>query len=416
MNRRVKGSQGTAREALRGPGSERHSGADGGARASERSVGLVSFATLFVIGTDTLLVAPLLPLLQRELGVDVARSGWLVSAYSLGYALFALLAGPLSDRADRRRVLLSGVVAFTIFTAACGAAWGFWSLFLMRLLAGVAAAFVTPQIWASIPMVVAPASVVRTMGYATAGLAVAQVAGIPLGSFLSAQGWRLPFFAIAVASALLWALLAARFPSVPPSPTSESRLFGAYAHVVRSRVLVLSLIAYLVFQLGNFTALSFVGTWFARDFGATQNMIGWAMVVIGLGNAIGSLNGSRLVARVGARPFHVGGIVAMAIVYGLSSFVSSLWAGALIVFGAMLVGGALFPVLMAQLQSHTTAARGTVSSLANAAMYAGTTIGGAVGGPLLTRFPGYSGVAMFAVAAYTASLAIYALAGAFRRE
>lgn len=47
-------------------------------------------------------------------------------------------------------------------------------------------------------------------------------------------------------------------------------------------------------------------------------------------------------------------------------------------------------------------------------MYAGTTIGGAVGGYLLTRFTGYSGVAVFTVAAYAVSLGVYALAGAFR--
>ena len=46
--------------------------------ASEPTMRLLSFSTLFVIGTDTFLTAPLLPLLQREFGVSVSRSGWLV--------------------------------------------------------------------------------------------------------------------------------------------------------------------------------------------------------------------------------------------------------------------------------------------------------------------------------------------------
>jgi len=100
------------------------------------TMGWLSFFTMFVIGTDTFLVAPLLPLLQRELDVPLSRAGWLVSAYALGYALFALVAGPVSDRHDRRRVILSGLAAFAVFTCACGLAWSFWSMVAARFLAG----------------------------------------------------------------------------------------------------------------------------------------------------------------------------------------------------------------------------------------------------------------------------------------
>ncbi|AMD88210.1 MFS transporter permease [Actinomyces radicidentis] len=377
---------------------------------------LISFATLFVIGTDTFLTAPLLPLLQREFGVSVSQSGWLVSAYALGYALFALIAGPISDRLDRRKVLLAGLIGFTVFTAACGGTWDFWSLFATRLFAGIAAAFVTPQIWASIPVTVAPPSIVKTMGYATAGLAIAQVVGIPIGSFLSSLGWRIPFFAIAAASVLLWILLYARFPNVRPANAAGGRLFAPYAHVGRSRPLMLSLVAYLLFQTGNFAALSFIGSWFSQDFGATQTMIGAAMIVIGLGNAIGSLTGSRLVARLGQQRSLLLGILALGAIYLVTAFVHTMWIAVVVLALGMLVGGFLFPVLMSELQSHTDLARGTVSSLSNAAMYAGTTIGGAVGGYLLTQFTGYSGVAVFTVAAYIVSLGVYAFGGAFKKS
>ena len=85
---------------------------------------LVSFSTLFVIGTDTLLTAPLLPLLSKEFNTSTEQSGWFVSAYALGYAVFALIAGPLSDRIDRRRIILTGSIGFTLFTGLCGLAWG----------------------------------------------------------------------------------------------------------------------------------------------------------------------------------------------------------------------------------------------------------------------------------------------------
>ena len=151
------------------------------------TVGWLSFATMFIVGTDTFLVAPLLPELREQFDVTTQASGWLVSAYALGYALCALVAGPISDRMDRRRMLLIGMVGFAVLTASCGLAWGFWSMAAFRFLAGVAAALATPQIWASIPQLVPADRIVRTMGRATAGLAIAQLAGIPLGAFRACQ-------------------------------------------------------------------------------------------------------------------------------------------------------------------------------------------------------------------------------------
>ena len=237
------------------------------------TMGWLSFFTMFVIGTDTFLVAPLLPLLQRELDVPLSRAGWLVSAYALGYALFALVAGPVSDRHDRRRVILSGLAAFAVLTCACGLAWSFWSMVAARFLAGVSAAFVSSQIWASIPMTVPRPSIITVMGYATAGLAVAQVAGVPIGSYLSVRGWQLPFFVVAAVSVVLWGLLFLAFPHVRPVGESVD-VVGSYRRVLGSRVLRWSLLAYLVFQTGNYASFSFIGSWLAKDFGASQTAIG----------------------------------------------------------------------------------------------------------------------------------------------
>ena len=383
------------------------------------TMGWLSFFTMFVIGTDTFLVAPLLPLLQRELAVPLSRAGWLVSAYALGYALFALVAGPVSDRHDRRRVILSGLAAFAVFTCACGLAWSFWSMVAARFLAGVSAAFVSSQIWASIPMTVPRTSIIKVMGYATAGLAVAQVAGVPIGSYLSVRGWQLPFFVVAAVSVVLWGLLCAAFPHVRPVGEPVD-VVGSYRRILGSRVLRWSLLAYLAFQTGNYASFSFIGSWLAKDFGASQTIIGKAMMMIGLGTALGSLLGSRLVARIGERRSLWAGILVQGAFYLLAAamplIAHTMW-GAVIAFAAALVvAGFLLPVLMGQLQAHAGQARGTVSSLSNTAMYLGATIAGAVGGDLLVRLPGFWGPSLMTAFAFLLAVALYRIAGALASE
>ncbi|WP_274915252.1 MFS transporter [Streptomyces sp. WZ-12] len=387
---------------------------------SARTVSLLSFATMFVIGTDTFLVAPLLPTLARTFDVSSDVSGWMVSAYALGYALFALVAGPLSDGRDRRRVLLTGLVGFIVMTALCGFAQDFWTMILFRFLAGVSAAFVSPQIWASIPVLVKPQQIVRTMGYATAGLSIAQFAGIPLGSWLAAASWHLPFWVIGGASALLWLLLARYFPSVPGRPGSTGgglrTLFRPYGTVFGGGRLRWFLLGYLVFQTGNFEAISFFGSWFTKDFQLSVASVGTAMMAVGAGNVVGSLFGSRLVQRLGLYRSLLSGVLSMAALYCLVPFSPNLATALVLLALVMMVAGFVFPVFMSILQQETETARGTVSSLANAAMYIGTTIGGGVGGVLLTKVDGFYGVAAFAIAGYLVSLVVYTAAGAFRRR
>ena len=73
------------------------------------------------------------------------------------------------------------------------------------------------------------------------------------------------------------------------------------------------------------------------------------------------------------------------------------WAGVGLLAGAFMVGGVFFPVMMNLLQSLTTSARGTVSALASVLMYAGSTLAGVIGGPLLAALPSFWGVSLLAL-------------------
>lgn len=371
-------------------------------------VSWLSFLVVLAIGTDTFLVAPLLPLLTRTYGNDPAWSGWMVSAYAVGYATLALISGPISDRLDRKRVLVNGLMAFGVLTGACAFAPDFWWMVALRFATGVAAAFVTPQIWASIPVLVPPQAILSTMGYATGGLSIAQMIGVPVGSFLAGWTWHSPFLTIGAISLLLAGVVHLWFPLVPKLGSgSLNGLVSTYLELIRTPTAPSLFLAYLLFQTGNFTSFTFIGTWFADDFGLSVAKVGLAIVALGAANAVGSLFGARVSTRLGPQNSRRAAIGSLILLYATLPFSPNLGVAIACFCAIFLIGGFVFPVFMATMQALTTTARGTVSALTNSTMYLGTTIGGVIGGVLITRYPGFHGISVVVVVLMALSLAFY---------
>ena len=374
---------------------------------------ILSFGVMFLVGTDTFLVAPLLPELTARFASPPASAGWMVSAYAIGYCVTAVFAGPVSDRFDRRRVLVAGMSAFSAATAACGLASTLWQMIALRALAGVCAAVAAPQVWAAIPQLVPPGRVVAAMGAPTAGLTVAQLVGVPVGSLLGAVSTAAPFLAVGAAGAGTSLALWLWYPPVPPQ-ASKTRVIAQYGGLLAVPAARWRFAAYFVFQLGNFAVLSFAPTWFSTDFALDATGVGYAMIALGTGNTLGALAGPRIVARWGTGRTLLGCMLAYLVCYPALPWSGNLAVALAVLSVVFFTGGTLFPVFMGLLQSLTATARGTVSALANVLMYAGSAVAGALGGPLMTGSWGFAGIACLVWTTTACSTLLWARSGAMR--
>lgn len=374
---------------------------------------ILSFGVMFLVGTDTFLVAPLLPELTARFASPPASAGWMVSAYAIGYCVTAVFAGPVSDRFDRRRVLVAGMSAFSAATAACGLASTLWQMIALRALAGVCAAVAAPQVWAAIPQLVPPGRVVAAMAAPTAGLTVAQLVGVPVGSLLGAVSTAAPFLAVGAAGAGTSLALWLWYPPVPPQ-ASKTRVIAQYGGLLAVPAARWRFAAYFVFQLGNFAVLSFAPTWFSTDFALDATGVGYAMIALGTGNTLGALAGPRIVARWGTGRTLLGCMLAYLVCYPALPWSGNLAVALAVLSVVFFTGGTLFPVFMGLLQSLMATARGTVSALANVLMYAGSAVAGALGGPLMTGSWGFAGIACLVWTTTACSTLLWARSGAMR--
>jgi predicted MFS family arabinose efflux permease len=121
--------------------------------------------------------------------------------------------------------------------------------------------------------------------------------------------------------------------------------------------------------------------------------------------------GSRLSSRLGLPRSVLLGGGALAVLCTALPFAPELAAAETLLVLIFLVGGFVFPVLMAVMQSLSMTARGTVASLTNAALYTAASIAGGISGALFTKFHGFYGVAFLSVVAFVAALLLYLRGG-----
>ena len=165
----------------------------------------------FVVVLDATIVAIALPAIQRTLHVATADLQWIVSAYTLAFAGFLVLAGRLADLHGRRRVFMAGLALFAGASLACGLSRSLGVLVAARALQGLGAAAVAPAALAAITAAVPDgAERRRALGVWTAAAAGGGASGWLLGGVITEQaGWpwvflvNVPIGAAAVALAPL---------------------------------------------------------------------------------------------------------------------------------------------------------------------------------------------------------------------
>ena len=145
----------------------------------------------FVVVLDATIVAIALPDIQRSLGVATADLQWVVTAYTLAFAGFLVLAGRLADLHGRRRVFIAGMALFTIASLVCGLSRSPGLLVAARTLQGLGAAAVAPAALAAITAVVPDGPERRrALGVWTAAAAGGGASGWLLGGVITEQaGW-----------------------------------------------------------------------------------------------------------------------------------------------------------------------------------------------------------------------------------
>lgn len=256
---------------------------------------------------------------KAEFGITDTQYGVVSSVFSIGYAVFAFLSGPLVDRFGPRKVLITAVALFSLTTALVPLAGGFVGLLLIRLVLGAAEAPAFPA---------ATRTAGRWLPAAERGFALALIGGVAVsGSLLvagplltqliGAVGWRGMFWVIG-GFGLLWIVVAFGLlrstPEDAPQVNDAERaliLAGREAEVeheapgrtdwhslLRNRNLWICAVGYFSWGFMFWGFMYWLPQFLATSYGLSIKAVGAFSIAPWAAGVVGALVGGFLVDRV----------------------------------------------------------------------------------------------------------------------
>ena len=315
----------------------------------------------------------LMPFIASDLHFNNKQIGLVASALSFTWAIAAFLGGVFADRSgNRKAILLITVVAFSLCSFASGLAVSFLTLFLSRLLMGLAEGPFMPVAQSLLAMESTAARRGHNMGVMQnfgSNILGSFLAPLVLVAIANTSSWRWAFF-LAGVPGLIMAVLVARYVHPPvlaavpaPAPTAVAGTGARHGEMLRHRNMWLCMLMSIFMVAWMVLGWVFLPVYYIKVRQLTTGQMSVLMSVLGLSAAFFSFVVPALSDRFGRRP-----IIVLFNLIGLGVPLAAMYfQGSLVFLGALIFlawsGSGTFPLFMGTVPSETIPMRYVATSL-----------------------------------------------------
>lgn len=233
--------------------------------------------------------------LARDVGISIPAAGHMISYYAFGVVLGAPIIALFSSRFSLKHILLFLVTLCVIGNAIFTLSSSYAMLAIGRLVSGFphGAFFGVGAIILS--KLVRPGKVTAAVAGMVAGMTVANLVGIPLGTFLSHEfSWRYTFLLIAVFNVAVMVSIGFWVPDLHDEAKGKLR---EQFHFLKSPAPWLIFSATLFGNAGVFAWFSYIKPYMIYVSGFSETVMTFIMMLVGLGMVLGNLLSGRLSGR-----------------------------------------------------------------------------------------------------------------------
>ena len=342
----------------------------------------------FGIGTTEFVVMGVLPEIADEFGVSVSAVGLLISAYAVGVVVGAPTLTALGVRFTPRQTLVGLMVVFVVGNALSALAPTYATLAAARVVTALAHGSFFGVGAVAARRLVPPDRATRAISLMISGLTMANVVGVPLGTFVAQQtSWRLVFGGIAVIGLVTIAGLLAWLPRDVGEPGNLRTELAAFRRGQVWLVLGLTVVGFSAL----FAVYSYVSPILTELSGIPVEWVTPVLALFGVGTTVGTLAGGRLGDRYGFSSVTVGLLATAAVLVAFALLARSPAAAVvlLVLFG--MLAFALGPVVLNGVIEAARVPGGSLVSAANqGAFNLANALGAALGAGVLSAGLGYT--------------------------
>lgn len=245
----------------------------------------------FAIGTAEFVIAGILPQIATSLSITEGQAGYLISAYALAIVIGGPVLTIYLARFNKKLVLTGLMALFIIGNVLSALAPTYNLLLISRVVAGL-----VQGPFYGIGAVVATNLVTekmagRAVGQMFAGLTLANVLGVPAGTWISLQfGWHTTFFTVAAFGAVAMVSI---LTSINSTGHSEAKDIKTQLMAFKNPMLLISLAITALSWSGFMALYGYLAPIAMHITGYGESAVTWILVIVGVGLIIGNILGGR---------------------------------------------------------------------------------------------------------------------------
>jgi DHA1 family multidrug resistance protein-like MFS transporter len=245
---------------------------------------------MFIAMSGIGLIIPIMPQYLDTFGVAGMALGFLIAVFSFSQFIFSPLAGDLSDKYGRKKLIIIGLIIFGLSQLTFGMANELWMLYASRFFSGLGSAFLVPPMMAFVADITTFEERGKGMGLLGASMSLGFMIGPAIGGFLAKISLEFPFY-VATAAALTSAVISIfELPNTKPSIEStegtkkkSENLFKQMKRSTSTPYFVI-LIVMFVFSFGLANFQSTISLYVDKRYGYTPTDIA---ILITVGGFVG---------------------------------------------------------------------------------------------------------------------------------
>ena len=326
------------------------------------------------IGITEFVMMGLLPDIATGLNVSIPKAGYLISAYALGVVVGAPLLVIAGRNVPHKKMLVALALMLTVFNALSIIAPGYNLLLASRFLSGLphGAFFGVGAVVAS--RLAEKGKEARSVAIMFSGLTVANVVGVPLGTWIGHNlSWRYTFVVIAIIGLITIISMLAFMPVTQHEKTGSVKTQLGFFKKYQAWLLILIT---AIGTGGLFCWMSYIAKLLTDVSGFKAESVPYILMLAGTGMVVGNFLGARLADAFSPAKSLLGTLIAMAVVLTGVYFLSGNQAISLVL---VFLTGCLAFALIAPIQMLVIQTAKGAEMIASATIQASFNIGNALG-------------------------------------